>query len=114
MILPDSSFYLGLSPKRASGGAQGASSGPKSRTARNCLQVQRTGISREDRVVEFSTRSFSQQPPQVERFRVHRQSALGISRPRLSGTVPIQLHPVIIAVAEVQSFTHAMIAGAIE
>ena len=29
MILPDSSFYLGLSPKRASGRAQGASSGPK-------------------------------------------------------------------------------------
>ena len=53
MILPDSSFYLGLSPKRASGGAQGASSGPKSRTARNCLQVQRTGISREDRVIDF-------------------------------------------------------------
>ena len=53
MILPDSSFYLGLSPKRMPGGAQDASRGPKSRTARNRLQVQRTGISREDRVIEF-------------------------------------------------------------
>ena len=51
---------------------------------------------------------------QVQRFGLHIDVSVGIARPLRLGPVPIEFDAVLIRIAQVQGFAHAVIAGAIE
>ena len=42
------------------------------------------------------------------------EPALGRARPRLFGPVPVQLHPVLVRITQVESLAHAVVAGPVQ
>ena len=51
---------------------------------------------------------------EIERVRVHLQRTVRLFRPFVFWTIPVELDTVVIRVAQIERFAHAMIAGALE
>ena len=58
--------------------------------------------------------AFGQQRIQIERSRIHRQTAVRRAWPFFLRPIPIKFHAVAIRIAQIQCFAHAMIRGAFE
>ena len=51
---------------------------------------------------------------QIERMCEHLQGAVRLFRPFVSWTIPIELNAVVVRIAQVERFAHAVVAGALQ
>src|SRR5437868_431962 len=56
----------------------------------------------------------TEQPLQVEPAGEHGQAPVGVPRPLLRGSVPVQLDSILVRVAEVKGLAHAVVTGTVQ
>jgi hypothetical protein len=55
-------------------------------------------------------KDIAEQTLEVQRPRVHCKAAIGGPRPFIRWPIPVQFHPVVVCIAQVESLTHAVVA----
>ena len=68
--------------------------------------------SKVERRVTLRWLRLSKQRRQIERMGEHGEAAVGRERPLFLGPIPVKLHTVVVWIAQIDGFAHAMIGGA--